>query len=72
MINSEIQLRLGCVARRWFFRVNMEDESYLRHGHIAGFMSLTDIPGHDVAGKLYAYCQICDPLIRDEWEVCAN
>jgi hypothetical protein len=73
VINSELQLRLGmCGTPLVRSGEYLEDESYLRQGHIAGFMSLTDIPGHDVAGKLYAYSQIWDPLIRDGWEVCGN
>ena len=73
MINSELQLRLGmCGTPLVLWGEYLEDESYLRHGHIAGFMSWTDIQGYDVADKLYAYCQICNPLIREGWEVCTN
>lgn len=73
LINAEPQLRLGmCGSPLIPSGEYLEDESYLRHEHIAGFMSWTDITGYDVAGKLYAYCQVCDPLINEGWEVCAN
>jgi hypothetical protein len=70
VINSE---RLGmCGTPLVLSGEYLEDESYLRHGHIAGFMLWTDIKGYDDAGKLYAHCQACDPLINEGWEVCAN
>ena len=73
VINSEPQLRLGmCGTPLVLSGEYLEDESYLRHGHIAGFMLWTDIKGYDVTAKLYAYCQVCDPLINEGWEVCAN
>ena len=73
VINSEPQLRLGmCGTPLVLSGEFLADESYLRHGHVAGFMLWTDIKGYDVAGRVYAYCQVCDPLIDEGWEVCAN
>jgi hypothetical protein len=73
VINSEPKLRLGmCGMPLVLSGEYLGDESYLRHGHIAGFMLWTDIRGYDIAGKLYAYCQICDPLINEGWEVCST
>jgi len=73
MINSEPQLRLGmCGTPLVLLGEYLEDESYLRHGHVAGFMLWTDIKGYDVTGKLYAYCQVCDPLIDEGWGLCTD
>jgi len=71
VINSEPRLRLGmCGTPLLLSGEYLEDESYLRHGHVAGFMLWTDIEGYDVTGKLYANCQVCDPLIDEGWEIC--
>ena len=73
VINSEPQLQLGmCGTPLVLSGEYLEDESYLRHGHVAGFMLWTDIRGYDVSGKLYAYCKVCDPLIDEGWEVFAD
>ena len=73
VIKCEPKLRLGmCGTPLVLSGEYLEDESCLRHGHIAGFMLWTDIKGYDVAGKLYAYCQVCDPLINEGWEVCST
>ena len=72
VINAEPQLQLGiCGTPLTLSGEYLEDESYLRHGHIAGFMSWTDITGYNVADKLYAYFQVCDPL-NEGWKVWAN
>jgi hypothetical protein len=70
VINGEPRIREGvCGTPIVVQGKSKQDESFLPHGLICGFMLWNDVEGYVNEGRLYSYCQTVDALIDDGWEI---